>query len=72
MPHYSGITTNLTQRKAEHQANHPNLRNWKVVRGRKPFTSRADAQAWEDRQPGEHHGGGGSASGSWYGYSFDY
>ncbi len=72
MPHYSGITTDLAGRKAEHQRNHPNLRNWKVANGGQAFSNRAAAQAWEDQQYGEHYPGGGPATGSWYGYSFDY
>ncbi len=72
MPRYSGITTNLAARKGEHRRDHPSLRNWTVAKGGLPFQSRAAAQAWEQRQPGEHHGGGAPATGSWYGYSFDY
>ncbi len=75
MPHYSGITSDLAARKAQHQHNpgfHPNLRNWTVENGGESFPSRVDAQAWEDRQPGEHHPGGAPVTGPWYGYSFDY
>ena len=72
MPHYFGITTNLANRKAQHRAEHPTLRNWKVANGGSAFASRAAAQAWEDRQPGEHHPGGAPGLGPWFGYSFDY
>ena len=72
MTHYSGIATDLAARKARHQQDHPNLRNWTVANNGQRFATRAAAQAWEDRQPGEHHPGGARAIGPWYGYSFDY
>ena len=72
MTHYSGITSNLAGRKASHEQNHPDLRNWTVANGGQAFTTRGGAQAWENRQPGEHHPGGAPAMGPWYGYSFDY
>ena len=64
MPHYSGITTGLVARRAEHLLNNPNLRNWTVANNGRPFATREAAQAWEDRQQGEHHPGGGPATGS--------
>jgi hypothetical protein len=70
--HYTGITINLKGRKGQHQAEHPTMRNWKVANSGKPFPSRADAQAWENRQSGKHHPGGHPTQGTWYGYSFDY
>jgi hypothetical protein len=70
--HYSGITTNLKTRKAEHEAKHPDLRNWKFANNANPFASKDAAQAWENSQPGEHHPGGAPAQGPWFGYSFDY
>lgn len=72
MPHYSGITTNLIERKKDHMADKQNLRNWQVANGGQPFPSRDAAQKWESVQPGEHHPGGAPAQGPWYGYSFDY
>ena len=72
MTHYSGITSDLAGRKAEHERTKKNMRNWKVANNGLPFVSRAGAQAWEDAQPGEHYPGGAPAVGSWYGYSFDY
>ena len=72
MTHYSGITSNLSGRKAEHQRNKKNLRNWKLANNGKPFASRKAAQDWEDRQPGEHHPVGAPTRGPWYGYSFNY
>jgi len=72
MPHYSGITSDLQGRKAEHLKAKRNLRNWTPANNGHPFASRQAAQDWEDRQPGEHHPGGAPARGPWYGYSFDY
>ena len=72
MTHYSGITSDLAGRKAEHERTKRNVRNWKVANNGQPFASRAAAQAWEDAQPGEHYPGGAPAVGPWYGYSFDY
>ena len=72
MPHYCGITTDLAARKAQHQVDHANLRNWTVANNGLPFATRDAAQAWEDRQLGEHHPGGAPAQGPWYGYCFDY
>lgn len=72
--HYSGITSDLARRRKEHQDDKTkrNLRNWTVANGGKAFSSRKDAQDWENKQPGEHHPGGAPATGPWYGYSFDY
>lgn len=72
--HYSGITTDLEQRRKQHEADKSkkNTRNWKPANGGKPFASREDAQKWENAQLGEHHPGGAPAEGPWYGYSFDY
>ncbi len=72
MTHYSGITSDLTERKKEHERNKRNMRNWRVAIYDLPFESRAIAQAWEDAQPGEHYPGGAPATGPWYGYSLDY
>ena len=72
MPQYSGITSNLAERKAEHNRTKRGFRNWTVANGGQPFPSRQAAQAWEDRQSGAHHPGGGGATGPWYGYSFNY
>lgn len=72
MTHYSGITSDLAERKKEHERDKKNLRNWKVANNGLPFVSRAAAQAWEDAQPGEHYPGGAPTVGPWYGYSFDY
>ena len=71
-PHYSGITTDPPRRRKALQATKRNLRNWTLENGGMPFPSRQAAEAWKNRQPGEHDPGGGSASGRWYGYSFDY
>jgi len=72
MAHNSGITSNLVERKREHEAVKKNMRNWKVANNGQWFASREAAQAWEDAQPGEHYPGGAPAVGPWYGYSFDY
>ncbi len=72
MTHYSGITSDLARRKAEHEAEHPTMQNWQVANNGNAFASQADAQAWENRQPGKHHPGGAPAQGPWFGYSFDY
>ena len=72
MTHYSGITSDLAGRKAEHERTKKNMRNWKVANNGLPFASRAAAQAWEDAQPGEHYPGGAPATGPWSGYSLDY
>lgn len=72
MPTYSGITSDPDGRRQRHEAENKNVRNWRLANGGRPFSSREAAQAWEDRQPGEHHGGGASASGPWFGYSFEY
>ena len=69
---YSGITTDLASRKTEHERTHPTLHNWTVANGGTRFSSRAAAQSWENAQIGEHHPGGATAAGPWYGYSFDY
>ena len=48
------------------------MRNW-TERG--PFSDRAAAQAWEDRQPCDKSGGGAdpdTPDARWYGYRFDY
>ncbi len=71
MSHYCGITTDLATRKAQHEQDHPYLRAWTVANNGQPFVSRAAAQAWENRQPGEHHPGGAPGLGPWYGYCFD-
>ena len=72
MTHYSGVTSDLAGRKAEHERTKRNMRNWKVANSGLPFTSKVAAQAWEDAQPGEQYPGGAPAVGPWYGYSFDY
>ena len=72
MTHYSGITSDLLGRLAEHDRTRKNMRNWRLANDGKPFVSREVAQAWEDAQPGEHYPGGVPAAGPWYGYSFDY
>ena len=65
MAHYSGITSDLARRKREHQDDRTkkNMRNWRVANDGKPFSSRTEAQAWEDSQPGEHYPGGAPAIG---------
>ncbi len=72
MPRYCGITTNLTRRRAEHEREKRNVRNWTPADGGRPFPSREAAQDWEDRQDAEHDPGGATALGPWYGYCFDY
>ena len=72
MPLYSGITTDLETRKARHQREKKGFRNWGVANDGRPFSSKKEAQKWEDSQPGEHHGGGPDSDKPWYGYSFDY
>ena len=68
----AGITTRLSERKKEWQDKYPNMRNWQAIG---PFRNRAEAQAWEDKQPCVKSGGGAdpdSASAKWYGYRFDF
>ncbi len=72
MPCRAGITTRLQERRQEWQRKYRHMRNWKAEG---PFQSRADAQAWEDRQPCEKSGGGAdpdSPGARWYGYRFYY
>ena len=47
MPCRAGITTRPEERKKEWQLLHRSMRNWQVT---PPFSSRAEAQAWEDGQ----------------------
>ena len=72
MTHYSGITSDLFERLAEHDRTIKNLHNWRLANDGQPFVSRGAAQEWEDAQLGEHYRGGAPAVGPWYGYSFDY
>ena len=71
-PHYSGITTDPSRRRQAHQRTKRNLRNWTLENGGMPFVSRQAAEAWKNRQPGEHDPEAARTSGRWYGYSFDY
>lgn len=68
----AGITTRLSERKAEWQQKYPKMRNWQQFG---PFADRAAAQAWEDKQACDKSGGGADPDfrgAKWYGYRFDF
>ena len=71
-PYYCGITTDPNRRKEEHQKKYPNLSNWT----QQSFSSRNEAQNWENQQTGcTHHPGGrepDNPNATWYGYRFSY
>ena len=72
MPCRVGITTRPEKRKTEWEQIEPSMRNWRLFG---PFLSRQNAQQWENKQPGEKHGGGHQPDTpdiKWYGYRFDY
>lgn len=68
-----GITTSPQDRKKEWQREHPNLRNWEVL---KVCNTMQDAQAEENRLARQYgcqaHPGGATGQGPWYIYKFDY
>ena len=74
MPCRVGITTNLKERRAHWEGEHPSLRSWKTLLR---TSSKTVAQAKETVYAGangcEHGpGGGGPQSATWYVYHFIY
>lgn len=68
---YAGITADPERRKEEHKRDYPNMYNWE----QHLFSTREEAQAWENKQTECYHHEGGrepNSSPTWYGYKFSY
>ena len=69
-----GITTRPNERRREWERELGVIQNWNLVQG---FSSREEAQDWEDNhdQTWQKHGGGrepNDKDAKWYGYEFEH